>query len=57
MEIEKIIAELKEQGKTDEEILGVFAEALEQAKEILGGNKPTEEEEKKEAEKLFGMEL
>lgn len=58
MEIEKIIADLREQGKTDEEILGVFAEMLDKAKEILKGeNAPTEEEEKKEAEALFGIDL
>lgn len=53
MEIEKIIADLREQGKTDEEILGVFAEMLEKAKEILQAE-PTEKEQ---AEKLFDIEL
>lgn len=60
MEIEKIIADLREQGKSDEEILGIFAEMLEKAKEILQGGEqptPTEEEEKKQAEEIFGIEF
>ena len=54
MEIEKIVAEYKEQGLSNDEIITelekTFADLLEKAKEILGGEAPTEAE-KEDAEK------
>lgn len=61
VDIEKIIAELKSQGLEDDKIIAsleqmvqegkITAEDLEKAKEILEGS------EKKEASKLFGLNL
>lgn len=59
MNIEQVIAEYKENGLTDEQIIAelekTFAELMEKAKEMLGANTP--DEEKEEASKLFGVEI
>lgn len=65
MEIEKIVAEYKENGLSNDEIIAelekTFAELLEKAKEILGGEAPTEAEkedaEKEVASNLFGVDI
>ena len=68
MELEKIIAEMREQGADDEQILKsleqmaqegkITPEDFEKAKEVLMANKEADaEEEKAKAEELFGMKL
>ena len=59
MNIEQIVAEFKEKGMTDEEVITelekTFAELMAKAKEILGAETP--EAEKEEASKLFGVDI
>lgn len=67
MDLESMIAEMREQGATDEQILTsleqmaqegkIAPDDLERAKQLLGDNPSPEADEKEEASRLFGLNL